>query len=128
MAFKKGESGNPSGRRPGTTAGAKLRKSIETKAPAILKTVIDAAIGGDLAACKILLDRIIPVLKAQALPVIVDVGASLPETGGNVINATMAGQIPPDIGAALIAALSNQSKLVEVEELVKRLDALEARK
>jgi len=128
MAFKKGESGNPAGRRPGTTAGAKLRQSIESKAPAILKAVIDAAIGGDLAACKILLDRIIPVLKAQALPVIVDVGSTLPETGGNVINATMTGQIPPDIGAALIAALSSQSKLIEIEELMKRVEALESKK
>lgn len=125
MAFKKGESGNPAGRRPGTTAGAKLRQSIESKAPAILKTVIDAAIGGDLAACKILLDRIIPVLKAQALPVIVDVGASLPETGGNVINATMTGEIPPDVGAALITALSNQGRLIELQELAERLQRIE---
>ena len=125
MAFKKGESGNPSGRRPGTTAGAKLRKSIETKAPAILKTVIDAAIGGDLAACKILLDRIIPVLKAQALPVNVPIGETLPDTGGNIIVATLTGSIPPDIGSQLITALANQGRLVELQELAERLQRIE---
>jgi hypothetical protein len=37
----------------------------------------------------------------------------------------MTGQIPPDIGSQLITALSNQGKLVELQELTERLDRIE---
>jgi hypothetical protein len=37
----------------------------------------------------------------------------------------MNGSIPPDIGAQLIRALTDQSKLVELEEISKRLARLE---
>ena len=37
----------------------------------------------------------------------------------------MAGQIPPDVGSQLITALSSQGKLVELEELTKRIEVLE---
>jgi hypothetical protein len=39
----------------------------------------------------------------------------------------LTGQIPPDIGAALITELSHQSKLVEIDDLTKRITALEAK-
>ena len=102
-----------------------MRKSIELRADDILQAVIDAAIGGDMAACKMLLDRITPTLKAQALPVHIGIGDTLPETGGNVINATMSGQIPPDIGSQLITALANQAKIIEQQELIYRLTRIE---
>lgn len=125
MAFKKGESGNPAGRKPGTTAGAKIRKAIEKDSALILQSVINAAIGGDMTACKMLLDRITPALKPQALPVVIEIGETLPETGGNVINATMDGSIPPDIGSQLITALTNQAKIIEQQEIIERLTRIE---
>jgi hypothetical protein len=33
--------------------------------------------------------------------------------------------VPPDIGAMLITALSNQAKIIEVDDLTKRIEALE---
>jgi hypothetical protein len=128
MAFKKGESGNINGRPPGKTPGAKLRKAIEEQADSILQAVIDAAIGGDMQACKILLDRITPTLKPQTLPVSLPVSVSLSEQGGEVLKAVMAGQIPPDIGSQLITALAAQAKIIEVDELTKRIAALENQK
>ncbi len=125
MAFKKGESGNPKGRTAGQTPGAKIRKAIEANADSILQSVIVAAVNGDMQACKMLLDRITPTLKPQALPINIQLGATLPETGDNVIAATMDGSVPPDVGAALINALSNQGKLVEIQELAERLQRLE---
>ena len=76
-------------------------------------------------AAKILLDRTVPSLKPQALPISISVGETLPDTGSNVVDATMTGSIPPDIGAQLIRALTDQSKLVELEEISKRLARLE---
>jgi hypothetical protein len=125
MRFQKGESGNPKGRKPGTTPGAKIRAAIEKHVDDILQTVIDAAKGGDIQAAKVLLDRICPPLKPQAAPVQIPVGDTLPESGANVVNATLGGAIPPDVGAALIKALAEQGKLVESVDLAKRIEALE---
>jgi hypothetical protein len=61
--FKPGRSGNVAGRPAGKTPGAKIRKAIEAQADGILKSVIDAAVSGDMQACKMLLDRITPTLK-----------------------------------------------------------------
>ncbi|MGZ8934970.1 MAG: DUF5681 domain-containing protein [Methylobacter sp.] len=123
--FQKGVSGNPKGRKPGVTPGAKVRQAIEKRADDILQSVINAAIGGDIQACKILLDRITPPLKPTAQPVQIPVGSTLPESGANVVTATLAGDIPPDIGSALIRALTEQGKLIELEEMSERLQRLE---
>lgn len=124
-AFKKGTSGNPQGRPVGKTPGAQLRKSIELRADDILQAVIESAIGGDMTACKILLDRITPTLKPQAMPISLPVNGTLAEQGGEIIKATMSGQIPPDIGSQLITALANQGKLIELQELTERLQRIE---
>jgi hypothetical protein len=50
---------------------------------------------------------------------------TLSEQGDQIIRATMGGKIPPDVGSQLIAALSNQGKLVELQELSERLARLE---
>jgi hypothetical protein len=123
--FKKGISGNPSGRPAGQTPGAKLRKAIEAKADDILQAVIDAAVNGDMAACKMLLDRITPALKPQALSITLPVKETLPEQGSEIIKAIVTAQIAPDIGSQLITALSNQGKLVELQELAERLSRIE---
>ena len=123
--FKKGISGNPSGRPAGQTPGAKLRTTIEAKADDILQSVINAAVNGDMAACKMLLDRITPTLKPQAQAIILPVKETLSEQGNEIIKATIGGEIPPDIGSQLITALSNQGKLVDFQEMVERLARIE---
>lgn len=127
MAYRKGESGNPAGRPKGQTPGAQIRKAIEERKDKILQAVIDAAIGGDMTACKMLLDRITPTLKPQTVPITLPVNESLTAQGNEIIKATMTGQIPPDIGSQLITALTHQVKIIEIDELVKRIDALEKR-
>jgi len=122
--FKKGVSGNIKGRESGKTASVELRKTINLESNEIIKVLVEQAKAGDVQAAKVLLDRIVPPLKSQALPVNIPIGESLPETGGNVVNATMSGSIPPDIGAQLIRALTDQSKLVELEEITQRLARL----
>ena len=80
---------------------------------------------GDTAAAKILLDRCCPVLKPQAMAINLPVNGSLAEQGGEIIRATMTGEIPADIGSQLITALSNQRKVNELQELTQRLDRIE---
>lgn len=126
--FTPGKSGNPAGRPAGKTPGAKIRKAIEAHSDDILKAVIDSAVAGDMAACKILLDRITPTLKPVAQPIFLPVNDSLAGQGSEVIKATMVGRIPPDIGSQLISALAAQSKIIEIDELTKRIEALENKK
>jgi len=125
--FKPGQSGNPQGRPKDKTPATLLRKSIVDDMPDIIGKLVELAKAGDVQAAKVLLDRVCPTLKPQALPVNIDVGGTLAETGGNVINATMAGHIPPDIGSQLITALANQAKIIEIDDLTRRIEALESK-
>ena len=123
--FKPGQSGNPNGRPKDKTPATLLRKSIIGEMPEIINKLVELAKGGDVAAAKVLLDRCCPALKPQAMPINLPVNGTLAEQGGEIIRATMAGQIPPDIGSQLITALSNQGKLIEWQELTERLSRIE---
>ena len=125
LKFKPGQSGNPKGRPKNKTPATILRKSIIDDMPEIIKTLVALAKGGDVAAAKILLDRCVPALKPQAMPICLPVNGSLAEQGKEIVKATMAGKIPPDIGSQLITALSNQGKLIELQELTERLSRIE---
>ena len=123
--FKAGISGNPKGRPKDKTPATLLRKSIVDDMPEIILKLVEQAKNGDTAAAKILLDRCCPTLKPQALAISLPINGSLAEQGGEIIRATLSGHIPPDIGAQLVTALSNQGKLVELQELTQRLDRIE---
>lgn len=123
--FTSGQSGNPNGRPKDKTPATMIRKSIADDLPDIIKALITKAKDGDVAAAKVLLDRVCPALKPQAFPLSLAVNGNLVEQGNEVIRATLAGEIPPEIGSQLITALSNQGKLVDLEELADRLKRIE---
>lgn len=128
MPFKPGQSGNPKGRPRGNrNALTALRKAIADAIPEIIETVVSQAKAGDVTAAKLLIDRVCPPLKAQAVPIALPANGTLTDQGAEVIRATMNGQISPDIGSQLIAALASQSKIVEIDELTRRIEALENR-
>ena len=127
--FKPGQSGNPKGRVKGKPLLAtELRTAIEAKSDEIFQAVINAAINGDMAAAKILIDKICPSLKPEAMPINLVFQESLALQGNEIIKAIMGGILAPDIGSALIAAVSNQAKIVEIDDLTKRIEALESTK
>ncbi|MEQ1621814.1 MAG: DUF5681 domain-containing protein [Methylococcales bacterium] len=125
--YKPGQSGNPAGRPKDKTPATILRKSISDDMPEIIKTLVELAKGGDVQAAKVLLDRICPALKPQAMPISLPTNGTLSEQGNEIIKATMAGQIPPDVGSQLITALANQAKIIEIDELTKRIEVLEGK-
>ncbi len=126
--FQKGISGNPAGRKPGQTTGAKLRAQLANEIPAILDKLIEAAKGGDATAAKLVLDRCLPALRPidlpQAMPMAAD--ASLSDQGRAVLAAVAAGVIPASVGSQIMASLSGLAKVIEVNELSDRIAALEA--
>ncbi len=125
MAFKKGTSGNPKGRTPAHLTAAKVRKDINDDLPDILNKLIELAKGGDVQAIKLVLERVCPALKPQTVPISLPVSDSLAGQGNEIIRATMQGQIPPDIGSQLITALAAQTKIIEQQEVIERLQRIE---
>lgn len=123
--FEKGTSGNPKGRTPTHLTAAKVRKDLADDLPDILAKLIELAKQGDIQAIKLILDRVCPPIKPQAVPISLPVSDSLAEQGNEIIRAIMQGQIPPDIGSQLITALSNQGKLIELQEMQERLQRIE---
>ncbi|MEJ1367982.1 MAG: DUF5681 domain-containing protein [Candidatus Sedimenticola sp. (ex Thyasira tokunagai)] len=126
--FKPGQSGNPGGRPKGKSKVAQLRSLLEPSVPDLVAKAIEMAMAGDVAALRLCLERVLPPLKAMDSPVQIE-GLSgslgLSEQGGTVINAMANGSISPTEAATLLKALADQAKIVEVEELDKRITALE---
>ncbi len=129
MPYRPGQSGNPSGRPKGSIDGrVRLRKALEGEAPEILRVMVAKALAGDVSAASLLLNRLIPAVRAESAPVVVGLtGTSPAERAANLVDAVAAGQIPSSIGAELVAALANVARLREAEVLEARLTALEER-
>lgn len=127
--WKKGESGNPAGRPPGTGQVAALRAAIHAHVPAIIDRLVQAALAGDTGAARLLLERVCAPLKAAedvvslALP-----DGTLTEQGRAVLGAVAAGDLGPGQGAALLASLGTLAKLAETDDLTRRIEALEGKR
>lgn len=107
---------------------AKLRAAIAQHVPTILERLVAAALEGDTGAARLLLERVCPPLKAaeEAAPLALPDG-TLTEQGRAVLGAVAAGTLAPGQGAALLGAIGTLARVAEVDELQRRLAALEAR-
>lgn len=127
--FRAGVSGNPKGRPAGLPDRRREFRDLITKAvPELIERALDLARGGDSAALRLLLDRALPPLKAQAeaCPFEFPPDGSLTKVGGLILESIAVGGTPPDTGKAMLEALAAQAKLVEVDELVRRIEMLES--
>lgn len=126
--FQKGRSGNPNGRPQGSGIAGELRKAITENASAIVEAMIDKAKEGDTTAAKVLLDRVCPSLKPEAqiitLPDMAN-AETLLERATAAIVAAASGELAPDIASQLVQAVGVLSRVAEVQDLEKRLEALE---
>lgn len=125
--WKPGQSGNPKGKTPGSGELQRLRASIAADVPEILAGLILAAKGGDVQAARLILERILPPVKAieQAIELQLPDGGTLTAKAAAVLTAAAAGELAPTQAAQLITALGTLAKITEVDELAARLTALE---
>ncbi len=127
--FQAGQSGNPAGKPKGArhkTTYAVINM-LEGETEALTRKAIEMALGGDIAALKMCLDRIAPTLKPRTQSIRLDIKKpdNLADTARAFITASANGDLPPDIAAQLVSAVSSVAKIEEVEQLKHRLESLE---
>ena len=125
--WQPGQSGNPDGRPPGTGEVARLRASIAEKVPDILAKLTELAMAGDVQAARLLIERVLPPVKAVEMPVEMSLAeGGLSDQARQILSAAAGGVLAPDQAAALIGALAAVAKITETDELMRRIEALEA--
>lgn len=126
--WKPGQSGNPKGRPSGVGQVSRMRAAIAEQLPAIVERLVAKALVGDVAAARLLLERVVAPLKAvEPTPVLTLHEGTLTEQGRAVLASVAAGLLAPTQGAALIGAIGALARVAEVDELAARVAALEKR-
>lgn len=129
-AWPPGVSGNPLGR----PKGAKNHTTrvvlalLEGEAEAITRTAIEAAKSGDMAAVRLILERLVPPLKER--PVAIDLpdtssAAGIAAAQATIVQAVANGDLTPGEGNTLAGIVEARRKALETEELERRIAALE---
>lgn len=122
--FATGHSGNPGGRSGQTQA---LRARLAEGAEAVTKKVLAAAKKGDMQACRLILERLVPALKPITEPVHFELDdTDLITSARSIMRAIAAGALPSEQGKVLLDAVLGMSRVIEVVDLDRRLRAIEA--
>ena len=116
--WKPGQSGNPSGPKPGASCRALLMAREWTESVG-LPRLMEAAEGGDMDAVRLLVQLGMPRTKAVSIPI------ALPGGPDGVLAALEAGEIAPDEAKTMMAVHLDRVRIREAEELEQRLAALE---
>jgi hypothetical protein len=125
MAWSKGQSGNPAGRKPGAEA---LRQYLKPKTPELMAKALEMALAGDSQVMRALLDRIAPAPRSQHEAIKVKGLAEAPTLTAKataIADAAGRGEITPDAASTLLQALAAACHVAEFDELQRRLTALE---
>ena len=129
--FQPGQSGNPAGKPKGASRAAKLRALLEPHAAALIKKAVELAKKGDTTALRLCLERLMPAMKAETrlaeIPGLAE-ATDLTSQGRAVLAAAAAGLITPEQSATLLQAIAAQARIVEIDEITRRIERLENRK
>lgn len=122
--FAKGASGNPNGR---PAKSDELRRLLEGSADEVASKVLEAAAAGDMGAARLVLERCVPTQRPVYPAVIfeLDPEAPLADQAKQVLVAVSRGELPPDQGRALLDGIASLTRVVELDEIARRLAELE---
>ena len=115
------------GRPAGSGFSAQLREVVgKEQFKALVQSLLDQALAGDTAAAGVLVNRLVPALRPVALPEAFTLtGDNLADRAMSVLDAAAAGQVSLGDAKALVEALAGVARIREVDELERRLTALE---
>lgn len=134
--WRKGESGNPAGRRPGSGWVGQARGQLqqawdgmeEDGRDGIRAQLIAKARDGDISAIRLVAERVCPPIKASEPAVSIELPeGTLTERAAAVLDAVGTGELTPGQAAQLMQAIGALAKVIEVDELTRRIEALEAK-
>lgn len=128
--WKKGQSGNPRGRPRGSRNKATLLAiaAMEGELSDVVRVVIDAAKAGDMAAARLVVDKLIPAVRERPLSIQLPPVVNVEDCTGaqaKVLAAVAAGDLLPSEGEALAGMVEQQRRSLETSDLAARLAAIE---
>jgi hypothetical protein len=130
MTFHKGESGNPAGRRRGSRNRATIlmQSLLEADGEALARKAIELAKGGDLAALRMCMDRLVPARKddtvALELPPLKSAADSV-NAAATIVDAVGAGELTPSQAAELAKVVDIYVRALAAQGFEERLVKLE---
>ncbi|ANH11621.1 TPA: DUF5681 domain-containing protein [Legionella pneumophila] len=130
--FKKGQSGNPGGKKPGTlNKRTRLATLLEPYAEGLINKTVELAMDGDVNALRLCIERLIPKVTGQQIQIDlqgldIERSTTLPIIGKKIIDATAKGALSVQDGNQFMHLINTQKEFLAQEELAKRLDEIES--
>ena len=127
MSFKKGESGNPQGRPKGILdKRVELRALLDPHKKELVAKAVERALDGDTQALRLCLERLIPPIKSQDLPVEIQIPTgTLVERAEAVLALGASGDLSISDLSTLMQMVSTMARIIDVDDLERRITALE---
>lgn len=116
------------GRPPGSGFTKQFRETVGTnKFQELIRSILDRAMNGDMQAAAILVNRLVPPLKPTADPIRI----TLPESNhadmaNALLGAVSNGQVAPAEAKTVLELITATAALEQMEELSRRIEALES--
>jgi hypothetical protein len=130
MTFHKGESGNPAGRQRGSRNRTTIlmQSLLEADGEALARKAIDLAKGGDLAALRMCMDRLVPARKHEPIAVDLprlDTAADTVTAASTIVAAVAAGELAPSEAADIAKVVDIYVRALATQAFEERLVKLE---
>jgi hypothetical protein len=126
--FAKGNPGRPKGTRHRATLAAEAL--LDGEAEALTRKCVELALGGDMTAMRLCMDRILPARRERPvsfkLPPI-ETATDAATAAATLVNAVAAGELTPGEAAELGRLVDAFTRALEADEFEQRLAALEER-
>jgi Family of unknown function (DUF5681) len=128
--FEPGKSGNPAGKRKGTRHQITMlaEQLLDNEAEGLIRKAIDLGLSGDVAALRLLLDRILPPRRDRpvgfTLPAIA-APRDLVAAQAAILSAVADGSLTPSEVGEFGKLFENYAKTLEVADFEERLAKLE---
>ena len=131
--WKKGQSGNPAGKKPGTRHKATMlaERLLDGQAEELIQQCVQKALDGDSTAMRLCIERLVPPRKDRPVNLDLPQMKCVEDTikAMAVISSGVGdGELTPSEGQVLSGMVENYRKAIETTELEERISNLEKRK
>lgn len=130
--FRKGQSGNPRGRPPGARnkATRAAEALLDGEAETLTRACVTAALGGDMMALRLCLERILPPRRDRPIEfnlAPISTAAEACAAVGEIVEAVSSGDLTPTEATAVAGLVDVFVRTLETRDLEARVQALENR-